>query len=250
MDNKKIVLSHFDRVADNNYYLTVCNRRKNYNNTVDDIVLQSLRLSSCPTILDAGCGLGHRAQKYKDDLYESRVYGIDFSSKMIEHAAKKNLDEVLCGSIVNIPFADEKFDYITCLFFVFCYLTSKEERVLALKEFYRVLKPGGTLFLDLIPVSHKGEGGDFKRNQWDIVIEHCKSLFKKGIKSGDKIYKVSNPDGVVSYNFFHAFSEREFRNLVKQSGFSIDERIIIGYSTGRIHKRKSKGQHLYILKKG
>ena len=244
-----IVLDHFNRIAENEYYLKVLARREIYNNAVDNFVINLFKQTTSPVILDAGCGMGQRAAKYKNALQIGYVHGIDFSPKMIEYALKQDIDSVICSNIVNIPFENDKFDFVTCLFFVFCYLTSETERICALKEFYRILKPGGILCLDVIPIIHKGEGAEFKKSRFQVLYDRCSFLFKKGLRRGDKIYKVHNPNETISYNYFHAFSENEMIKLIKQSGFIMNENIVIGYNSGKIYVQKNKGQHLYILKK-
>ena len=248
MDNKEIVLNHFNRIAENEYYLKVLERRENYNNTADSLVLNMLMQKIDPIILDAGCGMGQRAAKYKKAL-RCKVFGIDFSPKMLEHASKQGLDGVFCSSILDIPFENETIDFITCLFFVFCYLTSERDRINALKEFYRILKPGGLLFLDVIPIIHKGEGSEFKRNLLHILYDKWSFLFKKDLCKGDKIYKVCNNNETISLNYFHAFGENEMLKIIYQSKFIIKDCVTIGYNSGKIQTKKSKGQRLYILKK-
>lgn len=93
-------------------------------------------------ILDAGCGAGGMMiylQKY------GRVWGIDISPEALKFCQKRGLREVKKASVEKIPFPDKTFDLITS-FDVLYHRWIKNDMV-ALKEFYRVLKPGGFLLI-------------------------------------------------------------------------------------------------------
>jgi ubiquinone/menaquinone biosynthesis C-methylase UbiE len=98
--------------------------------------------------LDIGCGTGW-AVCYAASLVknEGRFYGIDISSKMIEKAVKN------CGGCENIhfykadaatlPFEDDFFDSIICTNSFHHYFSPSK----VLNEVYRVLKPGGKIYI-------------------------------------------------------------------------------------------------------
>ena len=71
--------------------------------------------------------------------------GIDLSKSLIEIARNKHPDiEFRQGNILNLPFEDESFDGVwTHASLV--HLETTEEVVRALREFNRVLKPGGVM---------------------------------------------------------------------------------------------------------
>jgi ubiquinone/menaquinone biosynthesis C-methylase UbiE len=95
------------------------------------------------TVLDAGCGTGgmlRRLARWRSDL---RLRGLDVSPLACERAAASGLD-VSEGSIEHLPFADGEFAAITSL----DVLTQIETPLLALLEFSRCLRPGGTLVLN------------------------------------------------------------------------------------------------------
>jgi SAM-dependent methyltransferase len=89
-------------------------------------------------ILDAGCGTGEVSAKLIDLGHE--VWGLDFAEPMIRHVrARFPSDRFWIGDIEHMPFADDTFDAVVCLGVVE-YLDSDEQ---ALREIWRVLKPGG-----------------------------------------------------------------------------------------------------------
>lgn len=95
-------------------------------------------------VLDAGCGEGTSSRVLA--RAKARVSAIDLSSEMIAHAASVEASEPLKidyrqASVDAIPFPDGRFDLVTswmALSDMSCYAA-------ALKEFARVLKPGGRL---------------------------------------------------------------------------------------------------------
>jgi len=126
---------------------------------VNDIVLAdrknaaveqlALRLPPGGRILDAGCGAGLAAL----DLARRGffVHGFDVAPKMLE-LARKNLTEnqiaadrfaLSCGDVASATPPASSFDGVAALGFL---QYQPDERV-ALREFHRVLKPGGVIVI-------------------------------------------------------------------------------------------------------
>ena len=73
--------------------------------------------------------------------------GIDLSKSLIEIARNKHPDiEFRQGNILNLPFEDESFDGVWAHASL-VHLETTEEVVRALREFNRVLKPGGVMLI-------------------------------------------------------------------------------------------------------
>src|SRR3989344_8949493 len=90
-------------------------------------------------ILDAGCGTGLLTQKLG---FLGQVWGVDISVSALSFAKKRGLSRLNRASIDSLPFSGKKFDLITCVDVL--YHTKVNDKK-AIKEFCRVLKPGGTL---------------------------------------------------------------------------------------------------------
>lgn len=96
------------------------------------------RLRPGSKVLDIGCGTGHLTGELMRRGYDA--WGVDFSEGMVQYA-REHYDEsrFQMGDIERIPFLDNSFDGVMCLG-VMEYLSYDET---ALREIWRVLKPGG-----------------------------------------------------------------------------------------------------------
>jgi Methylase involved in ubiquinone/menaquinone biosynthesis len=95
-------------------------------------------------ILDAGCGTGGNAlflQRY------GQVTGLDLAAEAIESAKVRMHRRCLRGSVLSLPFNDASFDLVTS--FDVLYHRGVTDEVAALREAWRVLRPGGRLLLRL-----------------------------------------------------------------------------------------------------
>ncbi len=102
---------------------------------------------NCHSILDVCTGTGDMAiELCRFWKGRAHIEGIDFSRELIEIGRKKikkaNLNDEITfreGNAERLPYKDEQFDAITITFG----LRNINNRLKALKEFYRVTKPGG-----------------------------------------------------------------------------------------------------------
>jgi len=65
-------------------------------------------------VLDTGCGTGNYLQALRPHL--GSVAGIDFNEGMLARARTKLGEDVelTCGSIVDLPYTDGRFDGVVC----------------------------------------------------------------------------------------------------------------------------------------
>lgn len=104
------------------------------------------RRPSYPVVLDAGCGQGKSFSLLVEHFSPQRVIGIDAEEKCLRlsrtEAAKLPVPvEVRAGNLAALDLADESVDLVFC-HQTFHHLVQQEE---TLREFHRVLKPGGLL---------------------------------------------------------------------------------------------------------
>lgn len=114
---------------------------------VHDAVVSSLRRGRIRQVLDIGCGTGQLATRLQEDLPGVRVVGCDFSAGMLARAAARSgRVRWVRGDAGRLPFDDGSFDAVvsTEAFHWF------PNQPAALREFHRVLRPGGRLLLALV----------------------------------------------------------------------------------------------------
>ena len=146
-DKKEFVEKMFDDIS-NNY--DILNRILSFG--VDKYwrkqLIKSMSIIEGQHILDVATGTGDVAFEINKSC-NTTIVGIDISKNMLKVAKLKlnkiKLDdtkiEFIHGDAENLPMGDNSYDHI-CIAFGFRNLGDYN---LALKEFYRVLKPGGQL---------------------------------------------------------------------------------------------------------
>jgi ubiquinone/menaquinone biosynthesis C-methylase UbiE len=104
------------------------------------------RRESYAAIVDVGCGWGHSLQLLQNRFRPERLVAIDVDPRMIvaarAAALRQRLDvEFQTTTSSHLRLADASIDMVFC-HQTFHHLVDQQE---ALKEFHRVLKPGGVL---------------------------------------------------------------------------------------------------------
>lgn len=101
-------------------------------------------------LLEMGCGeggnlyhLSGRGPGGDGSGLPSRLYGFDYSFEKVRFARRQGFANVFCADAAQLPFADESFDAVL----IRDLLHHLPDRLLALKEAHRVLRPGGRLYL-------------------------------------------------------------------------------------------------------
>jgi SAM-dependent methyltransferase len=94
-------------------------------------------------LLDAGCGTGYQLQHYEKQGHD--VFGFDLATEAVAGVQKRGFPKVAQASVTEIPFQSESFDVV----FSFDVLVQMpvEMSNKGMQEMYRVLKPGGVLFV-------------------------------------------------------------------------------------------------------
>jgi len=101
-------------------------------------------------VLDAGTGPGTLARDIARRQPRLQVYGIDLSEDMIrlarEHAKHEQLEERVhfeIGNIAQMPYLDQSFDLVVSTISMHHWYEIEQP----LRDLYRVLRPGGRLWI-------------------------------------------------------------------------------------------------------
>ena len=116
---------------------------------IQDLVAKNLKLKGNERLLDAGCGYGTTAC-YLAKKYHVQVVGIDINEYEIKYARKlalkENIDDKVTFEVQDYSrtnFENKSFDGV----FTVETLSHSPDVKKTLREFYRILKPGGKIAL-------------------------------------------------------------------------------------------------------
>lgn len=96
-------------------------------------------------ILDAGCGTGAAMSNFLTDY--GLVTGVDIEPLALAYCQKRDLTRLTCASVLDLPFASATFDLVAS--FDVLYERAVADDLAALREFARILAPGGRVLLRL-----------------------------------------------------------------------------------------------------
>jgi len=155
-------------------------------------------VAEAESAVDAGCGNCRNAIALAEKF--GKVFAFDASKKMVESAfaavkAKKLEHKIIVsrGKIQEMPL-DDSFVDAAFLIAVLHHLKTPEERLAALKEAFRVLKPGGRLLLTV----------------WNK---------RPGLEKNEALVAWRKKDGSVVQRYYYFFSEKELKQLAENAGF-------------------------------
>lgn len=107
---------------------------------------------SGPRVLDLAAGAGAELMEMKSEGWD--VFGNDISKTLVERARTlyggDSTERVLCADWRDLvsTHGKERYDAAYLVGNSFCYMHTLHDRLIALREFFDVLKPGGLLIVD------------------------------------------------------------------------------------------------------
>ncbi len=185
-------------------------------------------------IADFGCGPG----LYTTRLAElgARVTGIDFSENSLDYAKQTADQKGLKIDYLQANYLDyaitSRFDLITMIMCDFCALSPGQRRTM-LSKFHAMLKPGGSILLDVYSLNSfnkKEESAAYELNQlngfWSPDDYYCfVNTFKyekeKVILDKYTIFEESGKR--IVYNWLQHFDTKSIQKEFEEAGFKIEE---------------------------
>lgn len=170
-------------------------------------------------VLDFGCGIGRLTQAFAEHF--DHCYGVDISSEMIELAKRYNQYGNRCQYIVNpsdtLPILNDNFFDMIYSTIVLQHIERKYTESY-LKEFIRILKPGGLLVFQL-PSSKSPEFDSLARRATRIFrvrdeIRHVLKRLGVGIVTLYR-WRLSDIPAVME---MHCFEKSELESYLHSIG--------------------------------
>ena len=136
---------------------------KGFRRFMAPLLAEAVRGRARSTILDCGCGTGHNLgllRKYGDAV------GIDLTWTGVAFARSRGERAVAQATAAQLPFPDAAFDVVTSFDVIYALDDATESA--ALREMFRVLRPGGCLVInvaamDLLKGNHSVLANEIRR---------------------------------------------------------------------------------------
>jgi ubiquinone/menaquinone biosynthesis C-methylase UbiE len=120
-------------------------------------------------LLDAGCGSGGMLARLRRHFPEASLTGMDYVQRALELTRDRNIGaELVQGSADALPFGDEEFDVVLSLDVIVLHGIDDQK---AVREMHRVLRPGGTLIINVAAF-------DFLRGSHDAATNMARRYTK------------------------------------------------------------------------
>jgi tRNA (uracil-5-)-methyltransferase TRM9 len=148
-------------------------------------------------IYDIGCGPGRNIRQ--------GMVGVDNCDNFIKMCLEKDKN-VIKGDMVNLPLDSDSGVGIICIA-AFHHLDNQEDRLKALKEFKRVLKPNSRIMISIWSIE---QGPETKGNR------------KLKFTYGDNIVPW-NHHGIIYDRYYYIFKIEEITELFDKSGLKINK---------------------------
>ena len=187
------------------------------------------RLVGCPPgarILDAGCGNGRHAIPLAMAGYD--VVGLDGSRRLLAAARRSargvRRPRLVHGSYAALPFAAGSFDAVMSLGTALGYAGEAGDEA-ALREFQRVLAPGGRLLIETL---HGGEiGARLPEHEERPLASRGVLRFERrfdrsrGLMQETQRFDDGSGDYLPRSYELRVYTEHELRRLLEHAGFTV-----------------------------
>lgn len=238
---KMLNTNHSDQIYNFDTIASYYDEYHSAHNNFVELIKAECKVNKDFVIVDIGCGTGNETLNTYNK-FKCRVYGIEPAENMLKKAMEKS-DKIvwLKGSAEIIPVGDNSIDIITSFFSIHHFLDIYQ----AIKEFYRILKSSGKVFI--FTISHNQMKNSLEYQffpellEYDIsrvpTIEFIKDIFvKNGFKV--KIKEVVYETRKIDANYIEILKKRYRTGFQKLT----EKQILIGIN--RIEKAISNNSDI------
>ena len=197
-------------------------------------IVSHFHVDNNTAIADFGCGPGLYANRLAEQ--GASVTGIDFSDNSLKYAKKIATDKGLKTNFIHADYlgfeTTNQFDLIIMIMCDFCVL-SPEQRKKLLVKFSSLLKPGGSVLLDVHSLNYfnqKEESAIYELNQlygfWSPDDYYCfvnTFKYEKEKVLLDKYTIIEESRKRVVYNWLQCFSQESLKCEFEENGFMVEE---------------------------
>ncbi len=217
-----------------NETIDASSRNKNFIERSVEWIVSHFEVDKNTEIADFGCGPG----LYTTKLAErgAIVTGIDFSDNSLKYAKQVAAEKGLKINYVLTNYLDfettNSFDLITMIMCDYCVL-SPEQRKIMLSKFNSLLKPDGSVLLDVYSLNsfnQKEESATYELNQlngfWSPDDYYCfvnTFKYEKEKIILDKYTIIEESRRRTVYNWLQCYSKDTLRNEFEENGFKVEE---------------------------
>ena len=217
-----------------NESIDASSRNKSFIERSVEWIVSHFEVDKNTEIADFGCGPG----LYTTMLAEqgAMVTGIDFSENSLKYAKQIAADKGLKTNYILTNYLEfetaNRFDLITMIMCDFCVL-NPEQRKKMLSKFNSLLKPGGSVLLDVYSLNtfnQKEESATYELNQlngfWSQENYYCflnTFKYEKEKVILDKYTIIEESRKRVVYNWLQCYSKDSIRNEFEENGFKVEE---------------------------
>jgi len=215
-----------------------------------DHFVSTLRLAPDSTVLDLCCGQGRHTLELARRGFR-QVEGLDRSRYLINRARRAAKTQGVNvrfreGDARRLPHPADTFDVVMILGNSFGYFTSIEDDLRVLKEVRRVLKPSGTLLLDVTDGDYMRE--NFEPRSWEWIDKHhlvCRerSLSLDGQRLISREIVIHNARGTLVDQFYaeRLYSQEMLAKLLDTAGF------VSVHGNGQLEGESTRNQDLGMM---
>jgi cyclopropane fatty-acyl-phospholipid synthase-like methyltransferase len=217
-----------------NESIDVSSRNKSFIERSVGWIVTQFGVNDKTEIADFGCGPG----LYTIRLAEqgAKVTGIDFSKNSLLYAKQAAEEEGLNIDYIHANYLDfetqNSFDLITMIMCDFCAL-SPVQRKMMLSKFFSLLKPGGSVLLDVYSLNNfdqKEESATYELNQlnsfWSPEDYYCfvnTFKYEEEKVTLDKYTIIEESRTRTVYNWLQHFSKDSLQDEFEENGFNVED---------------------------